>query len=93
MQGKIHHQIGLEIVYEGNQIAYIVGIDLRRFDFCFCRVFKLGFKRIALAFGTACNAYFVKHRAVLATLVNRDRRHRAASYYQCFSHFFSFCCF
>ena len=78
-QGDVHDQIGLYVVDERNQFIYLVGIDLTGGDLGLGGALELFLERVALGLGAACDADFLKDLAVLAALVDCDRRNAAAA--------------
>ena len=78
-QGDIHDEIGLNVVNECDQLVYLVGIDLTGGDLGLGGALELFLQRVALGLGAACDADFLKDLAVLAALVDCDRRNAAAA--------------
>ena len=78
-QGDIHDEIGLNVVNECDQLVYLVGIDLTGGDLGLGGALELLPQRVALGLGAACDADFLKDLAVLAALVDCDRRNAAAA--------------
>ena len=83
-QGEVHHDVGAETLKEGDQLLYIVGIDLRGLDGLISYCID---NSIALRAGAAGYHDFCKNIGVLRHFVRGHGSYAAGTDNKDFSHF------